>query len=66
MAALCGFEFQECDWCSNESHHFCFQCIHTHWGDCCGKMDREEAVWSYLFLKGLITHVPKIKYGAVI
>lgn len=57
MAMLLGFEWQECEWCHGGAHHLCFQCIHTHWG-CCGKTSREEAVWSYLVLKKIVTHAP--------
>lgn len=57
MAMLLGFEWQECEWCAGDSAHFCFQCIYTHWG-CCGKLDREDAVWTFLVLKGVVTRAP--------
>lgn len=57
MALLLGFEFKECEWCSGHGAHFCFSCIYTHWG-CCGKVDREAAVWAFLVFKGVTTGLP--------
>ncbi len=58
MAMLLGFEFRECEWCAGHGAHFCFSCIYTHWG-CCGRLDREAAVWTFLVFKGITTGLPK-------
>ena len=57
MALLLGFEFKECEWRIANGPHFCFSCIYTHCG-CCGKVDREAAVWAFLVFKGVTTGLP--------